>query len=157
MHRTRSRTDGRTNGHFITIKTKSEVKVKVTVTRKWYETLPHPKMHPHTKFGIPTSKNKGDMHRTQSGRDGQTVRLLYASQSSFGGIKTSTKSTSHCAAFCPADHVFCFVLPPAAIRVSSENRLSPQNPNWPELRPETSVYSSASLRGLTPTCHAWQG
>ena len=46
-------------------------------------------MHPHTKFGIPTSKNIGDMDQTQSGTDGQrrTVRLLYASQSSFGGIK----------------------------------------------------------------------
>ena len=61
--------------------------VKVTVTRKWYATLRHPKMHPHTKFGIPTSKNIGDMHRTRSGTDGRTVRLLYASQSSFGGIK----------------------------------------------------------------------
>ena len=30
----------------------------------------------------------GDMHRTGSGTDGRTVRLLYASQSSFGGIKT---------------------------------------------------------------------
>ena len=79
--------DGRTEGHFITIKTKSEVKVKVTVTWKWYATLRHPKMHPHTKFGIPTSKKIGDMHRTQSGTDGRTVRLLYASQSSFGGIK----------------------------------------------------------------------
>ena len=46
----------------ITTKTKSEV--KVTVTRKWYTTLRHPKMHPHTKFGIPASKNIGDMHRT---------------------------------------------------------------------------------------------
>ena len=55
-----------------TIKTKSEVKVKVTVTRKWYATLRHPKMHPHTKFGIPTSKNIGDMHRTRSGTDGRT-------------------------------------------------------------------------------------
>ena len=66
MHRTRSGTDG----HFITIKTKSEV--KVTKTRKWYVTLCHPKMHPHTKFGIPTSKNIGDMHRTRSGTDRQT-------------------------------------------------------------------------------------
>ena len=39
----------------IIIKTRSEV--KVTVTHKWYLTLDHPKMHPHTKFGIPTSKN----------------------------------------------------------------------------------------------------
>ena len=51
-------------------------------------------MYPHTKFGIPTSKNIGDMDRTQKrdGRtdrltDGRTVQLLYASQSSFGGIK----------------------------------------------------------------------
>ena len=57
----------------ITIKTKSEDKVKVTVTRKWYAALPHPKMHPQTKFGIPTSKNIGDMHRTQSGTDGRAV------------------------------------------------------------------------------------
>ena len=71
----------------IILKTRSEVKVKVTVTRKWYATHRHPKMHPHTKFGIPTSKNIGDMHRTRSGTDGRTVRLLYASQSSFGGIK----------------------------------------------------------------------
>ena len=72
MHRTRSGTEGRTDGHFITIKTKSEVKVKVTVTRKWYATLRHPKMHPHTKIGIPTSKNIGDMHRTRSGTEGRT-------------------------------------------------------------------------------------
>ena len=26
-------------------------------------------MHPHTKFGIPTSKNIGDMHWTGSGTD----------------------------------------------------------------------------------------
>ena len=63
---------GRMDGHFITIKTKSEVKVKVTVTRKWYGTLRHPKMHPHTKFGIPTSKNIGDMHRTGNGTEGRT-------------------------------------------------------------------------------------
>ena len=83
--------DVRTDGLYITIKTKSEVKVKVTVTQKWYVTLRHPKMHPHTKFGIPTSKNIGDMHRTQRWTDGQTVRLLYASQSSFGGIKNINK------------------------------------------------------------------
>ena len=28
-------------------------------------TPPHPKMHLHTKFGIPISKNIGDMHQTQ--------------------------------------------------------------------------------------------
>ena len=49
-------------------------------------TLRHPKMHHHIKFGSPTSKNIGDMHRTRSGperrTDGRTVGLLYASQSS---------------------------------------------------------------------------
>ena len=72
----------------IFLKTRSEV--KVTVTQKWYATLRHPKMHLHTKFGIPTSKNIGDMDRTRKRdghTDGRTVRLLYASQSSFGGIK----------------------------------------------------------------------
>ena len=57
------------------LETRSEVKFKVTVTRKWYATLRHPKMHPHTKFGIPTSKNIGDMDwtRKQDGRtDGRT-------------------------------------------------------------------------------------
>ena len=38
--------------------------IKVTVTRKWYVTLHHPKMHAHTKFGIPISKNIGDIYRT---------------------------------------------------------------------------------------------
>ena len=84
MHGTRSGTEGPTDG-VITIKTRSEV--KVTVTQKWYTTLRHRKMHPHTKFGIPFSKKIGDMHRTRRGTDGQTVQLLYASQSSFGGIK----------------------------------------------------------------------
>ena len=41
------------------------------MTRKWYATLRHPKMYPHTKFGIPTSKNIGDMDRTRK-RDGRT-------------------------------------------------------------------------------------
>ena len=31
-------------------------------------------MHPHTKFGIPTSKNIGDMHLTQSEMDGQITK-----------------------------------------------------------------------------------
>ena len=59
--------------------------------RKWFATLRNPKMHLHTNFGIPTSKNLGHMHRTRTGTDGRadgrTVRTLYASQSSFGGIK----------------------------------------------------------------------
>ena len=37
----------------------------VTVTRKWYLTLGHPKIHLHTKFGIPFSENIGDIHQTQ--------------------------------------------------------------------------------------------
>ena len=44
--------------------TRSEVKFKVTVTQLWYVTLRHPKMHPHTKFEIPTSNNIRDMLRT---------------------------------------------------------------------------------------------
>ena len=38
----------------IILKARSEVKVKVTVTRKWYVTLRHPRIHLLTKFGIPT-------------------------------------------------------------------------------------------------------
>ena len=34
-----------------------------SVTQKWFVTLRHPKMHLHTKFGIPISKNIGDMHQ----------------------------------------------------------------------------------------------
>ena len=46
------------------LETRSEVKFKVTVTKLWYATLRHPKMHPHTKFEIPTSNNIRDMLRT---------------------------------------------------------------------------------------------
>ena len=45
------------------LETRSEVKFKVTVTKLWYGTLHHPKMHPHTKFEIPTSNNIRDMLR----------------------------------------------------------------------------------------------
>ena len=45
------------------LKTRSEV--KVTVTQKWYVTPCHPKIHLHTTFGIPISKNIGDMHQSQ--------------------------------------------------------------------------------------------
>ena len=44
---------------------RSEVMFKVTVTQLWYVTLPHPKMHSHTKFEIPTSNNIRDMLRTR--------------------------------------------------------------------------------------------
>ena len=47
----------------IILRTRSEV--KVTMTIKWYVTFHQPKMHLHTKFGIPISKNIGDMHQTQ--------------------------------------------------------------------------------------------
>ena len=47
----------------IILKTRSEV--KVTVTKKKHVTPRHPKMHLLTKFGIPISKNIGDMHQTQ--------------------------------------------------------------------------------------------
>ena len=55
------------------------------MTRKWYAKLRHSKMHLHFKFGIPTSKNVEDIRQTRSRTDGRTVRLLYASQSFFGG------------------------------------------------------------------------
>ena len=44
------------------LETRSEV--KVTVTQLWYTTLPLLKMHPHTKFEIPTSNDIRDMLRT---------------------------------------------------------------------------------------------
>ena len=47
------------------LETRSEVKFKVTVTQLWYATLCHPKMHPHTKYEIPTSNNIRDMLRTR--------------------------------------------------------------------------------------------
>ena len=47
---------------FLWVKTRSEVKVIVSL--KCYTTLRHPKMHPHTKFEIPTSNNK-DMLQTR--------------------------------------------------------------------------------------------
>ena len=49
----------------IILKTRSEVKFNVTVTQLWYATLRHPKMHPHTKFEIPTSNNIRDMPWTR--------------------------------------------------------------------------------------------
>ena len=45
------------------LKTTSEV--KVTVNQKWYVTPRHPKMHPHTKFEIPTLNNIRDMLQTR--------------------------------------------------------------------------------------------
>ena len=45
---------------------KSKSEVKVTVTQGWYVTLHHPKMHPLTKFWIPTSNSIKDRLRTGS-------------------------------------------------------------------------------------------
>ena len=44
------------------LETRSEV--KVTVTQGWHTTFRHLKMHPQTKFGIPTLNNIRDMLRT---------------------------------------------------------------------------------------------
>ena len=43
-----------------TIILKIRLEVKVTVTKKWYVTPRHPKMHLHIKFGIPISMNIGE-------------------------------------------------------------------------------------------------
>ena len=53
-------------------KTRSEV--KITVTPKWYTTLRHPKMHPHTKFGVPTSKNIEIKHQGLKTKTGFKIR-----------------------------------------------------------------------------------
>ena len=47
------------------LKTRSEVKFKVTVTQLWYTALRHLKMHPHTKFEIPYPNNIRDMFQTR--------------------------------------------------------------------------------------------
>ena len=47
------------------LETRSEVKVKVTVTQLWYMAHRHRKMHPHTKFEIPTSNNIRDIFQTR--------------------------------------------------------------------------------------------
>ena len=39
------------------LETRSKVKFKITVTQLLYATLRQSKMHPHTKFEIPTSNN----------------------------------------------------------------------------------------------------
>ena len=47
------------------LETRSEIKFKVTVTLLWYATLRHLKMHPHTKFEIPTLNYISDTLRTR--------------------------------------------------------------------------------------------
>ena len=48
-------------------KSKNEVRSKCPGKSdpKWYAPLRHPKMNPHTKFGISTSNNIGEMLMTQ--------------------------------------------------------------------------------------------
>ena len=51
---------------------KTRTEVKVTVTHGWNTTLGHPKMHPHTKFRIPTHRIKEICTRHETGgTDGQ--------------------------------------------------------------------------------------
>ena len=64
----------------IILKTRSEVKVKVTVTRNWYATLRHPKMHPQIKFGIPTSKNKEICTGHEAGRTDNVITIKTKSE-----------------------------------------------------------------------------
>ena len=56
---------------------KTRPEVKVTVSHKWYKTLHHPKMHSHTKIGIPISNNIRDMLLTQLLKLGQRSRSLW--------------------------------------------------------------------------------
>ena len=56
--------------YMIILITRSEV--KIIVTKKWYATPCHPKMHPQTEFGIPTSNNIGDMAWIRSVTNGRT-------------------------------------------------------------------------------------
>ena len=77
----------------IILKTRSEV--KVTVTQKWYATLPHPKMHPHTKFGIPHSKNIGDMDRTRKLNEGHIDLKMVCDTPSSQDVSTHQKKNSY--------------------------------------------------------------
>ena len=47
-----------------TKKPRNEVRSQGQSEPKWYATLSHPKRNPHTKFGISTSYNIGDMLQT---------------------------------------------------------------------------------------------
>ena len=82
---------------WIIIKTRSEVKVKVTMTQLWFATLSSQDASTQQIWNS-YLKNIGDMHRTRRGTDGRTdgwtVRLLYASKSSFGGIKRNVNIQS---------------------------------------------------------------
>ena len=58
----------------IILKTRPEIKVKVTVTRKWYAARRHPKMHPLSYL------EEYKKYASDTKQDGRTVRLLFASQ-----------------------------------------------------------------------------
>ena len=51
--------------------------VKVTVTPKWYATLCHPKIHPHTNFRIPTLNDIEDMAGTKNLTERRTDRIKH--------------------------------------------------------------------------------
>ena len=58
------------------------------MTRKWYATLRHPQ-DTSTQQIWNSYLKEYRRYASDTKRDGQTERLLYASQSSFGGIKSS--------------------------------------------------------------------
>ena len=64
------------------------------MTRKWYATLRYPNMHPHINFGIPTSKNIGDMPQTQSRMDGHSDYYI-PPKVPFGHIKLFQNINKH--------------------------------------------------------------
>ena len=51
------------SGNDYSLETRSGV--KVNVAEKWNASICHPNMHPHTKCGIPTSTNIGDVLQTR--------------------------------------------------------------------------------------------
>ena len=58
------------------LKTRSEVKFKVTVTRLWYTALRHLKMHPLTKFEIPYPNNIKDILKTRLGQGHSDPKMV---------------------------------------------------------------------------------
>ena len=82
----------------IILETRSEI--KITVTKNWYEILRHPKMHPHTKFGISILNNIGDIHLTQcQQKDTTDVITNYTCMPPkvpFGGIKRAITESKFC-------------------------------------------------------------
>ena len=81
----------------IILKTRSEVKVKVTKTRKWYVTpsSQHASTHQIWNSYLKEYRRYAPDTKRDGRTDGRTVRLLYASQSSFGGIKIGRYFTKY--------------------------------------------------------------